>query len=254
MQQPRNPDRLNTMTGKYKKTATIIVMALILTVIVAPLCLASSQEPASITVVVPNAPDDIDITLNTADGKVKGYKVDKFMESQFHFYSFNCRKDTLYTINVSFGNVSEVVKLAITTKPYLNLYELDHKKLETKKGVSKNRVYLYTALRFTLTLLIESFIFYIFGFRKKKSWFIFLLINFIVLGVFNIWISSYAAPDFYMIMILILGAVFVFLVKGVSMVMLIDEKMEMKVFSSAMIASLLSIILIGVMMPYMPYI
>jgi hypothetical protein len=242
------------MKENYKKIAVIIAMTLVLIFILAPICLANSNVTPSIIVIVPNAPDDIDITLNNKSGRVYGYKVDKFMESQFYFYNFDCRKDTEYTINVSYGNVSEVVALAATSGPLLNKYELDYKNLVVKVGVSGKRVALYTTLRIILILLIQSAVFYLFGFRKKKSWLIFLLITIAIQSIFNMWYSSYAAPVFYMIMILIFGAVFVFLFEGIAMVMIIHEKREMKTFACVMIANLLSFILIGLMIPFMPYV
>ncbi|MDX1358111.1 MAG: hypothetical protein R3232_04715 [Clostridia bacterium] len=242
------------MKDNYKTIAAIIAITLILSVIFTPICLANSNVTPLITIIVPNAPDDIDITLNYKNGRIYGYKVDKFMESQFHFYNFDCRKDTVYTINVSYGNVSQVVALAATSGPVLNKYELDYKNLIAKVGVSRKRVNLYTILRIILILLIQSVVFYLFGFRKKKSWLIFLSITFVIQSIFNMWYSSYAAPEFYMIMILIFGAVFVFLFEGIAMVMIIQEKRETITFASVMIANLLSFTLIGLMMPYMPFV
>jgi len=66
-------------------------------------------------------------------------------------------------------------------------------------------------MRVIFTLLIEGCIFWLFGFRSKKSWMLFLVINLVTQGALNLWLDSFAITQSYLIIALFIGEIPVFI-------------------------------------------
>lgn len=138
-------------------------------------------------------------------------------------------------------------------KGYHNTLTLDLSSRTLKQGTYPLRSVILVGLRLLLTLLIEAAIFWIFGFREKKSWLVFVIINLITQGVLNIWLNSGSAllPSYLMIS-LILGEIVVFVAEMIAFPIFIKEHTKPRILTYVLIANLISLIAGGYIISILP--
>ncbi len=127
------------------------------------------------------------------------------METDFTFHVINYRENSTYSINLITDNKIEIVYIGIPGARYSNLYTLDYESKTLTEGTSSSRAWIYALVRLLLTLIIEALIFFFFGFRKGKSWTLFIIINLVTQGVLNIWLNTFPSVDYYLIFMLALS-------------------------------------------------
>ncbi|MDX1358110.1 MAG: hypothetical protein R3232_04710 [Clostridia bacterium] len=240
------------MTWNSKRIISCIVLTIVFLVLLSPLCLANSAEPPSVIIVVQNAPEDLALTIDTEFGEIDGNKEKKFMQTQFSFYSFNYDKGMEYSVKIAYGDVRETLFIGSMVETYMNVFELDYKNMSISRGTAGYRIWLYTAVRILLTLAIEAVIFFLFWYRKRKSWIIFILINLITQGGLNLWLNTFSAINSYLILVLIIGEAFVFIAEIIGFLVLIKEHKKLRTLLYVIIANIVSLILGGYLITLMP--
>ena len=97
-----------------------------------------------------------------------------------------------------------------------------------------------------LTLLFEGIIFWLFNYRQKKSWIIFLCVNLVTQGVLNIGLNSnYWISSGYLIFLLIIGEIFVFISEMITFPILIKEHGKIRSLAYAIIGNFISLFVGG---------
>jgi hypothetical protein len=126
---------------------------------------------------------------------------------------------------------------------YSSVYTLNFSTQEITPGEYPLRSVLLVSIRVLLTLLLEGIIFWLLGFRQKRSWLIFLVINLITQGALNIWLNSGSSPlPGYLLFGLIIGEFFVFATEMIAFPLLIKEQKKSQVLLYAVFANLVSLI------------
>jgi hypothetical protein len=240
------------MTGNSKRKISCIVLTLVFLILLSPLCLANPAEPPTIIIVVPNAPSDLEITLNTHREEIRGLTDKKFMETQFKFHVLNYREGSDYSINLILNDNVEEIEIGKTADRYLNIYYLDYKTKTLEKDTTGQRVWIYTGVRILLTLLLEALVFLFFGFKKKKSWILFIIINLLTQGILNIWLNTVTTTNGYLIFALIGAEIFVFAAEIAGFLLLVKEHKKLKTFIYVIFANFISLILGGYLITLMP--
>jgi hypothetical protein len=104
-----------------------------------------------------------------------------------------------------------------------------------------------------LTLLLEGIIFYIFGYRQKRSWFVFLAVNLVTKGVLNIWLNSEGSlMSSYLILSLIIGEFFVFTAEITAFPVFIKEHKTSRILIYVFVANIISLITGGYIISVLP--
>jgi len=98
----------------------------------------------------------------------------------------------------------------------------------------------------------EGIIFWLFRFRQKRSWYIFLAINLVTQGVLNILLNSKGLMPSYLIFSLILGELFVFAAEMIAFPIFIKEHKKSRILIYAFIANLISLIAGGYIISVLP--
>jgi hypothetical protein len=210
------------------KVLLLSLFLLILVSCIAPaVCCANSAAPPSILIIVASAPDDLVITLEPGD--IPAHRTDKVFESYFSFYSYDL-KSTDYNLKITTGDSTFEVTLKAPLK-FNNIFTLDLKNQIVAPGKSFSRSFNLTSLRIILTLIIEALVFYLFGYRGKRSWLIFLIVNLVTQGALNIWLGFSTTPlQSYIILSLIIGEILVFIVEMVVFLIFMKEKRSLVSF------------------------
>jgi hypothetical protein len=136
---------------------------------------------------------------------------------------------------------------------YKNIVTLDLSDQKFIKGKYPFRSVILVSMRLLLTLLIEGIIFYLFRYRKRQSWLVFLGINLITQGMLNIWLNSVSSlMTNYLIITLIIGEIFVFIAEMMAFPIFIKEHRKRRIIIFVMVANLLSLIAGGYIIELLP--
>lgn len=120
------------------------------------------------------------------------------------------------------------------------------------EGKQLSRSVVLVTLRIVLTLTIEAFVFYLLGYRHKKSWIAFLIINIITQGALNIWLNSFTPIGSYIILSLIFGEVFVFIIEIIGFLIFVKEHRWIRTLLYVLTANFISLIAGGYMITTLP--
>lgn len=209
-----------------------LLLAVILLLILAfPLTVsANSAEPPGMIIITTGLPEDAELTLivpgSDTQPEVWVYRVDKVWESQYRlFYRFDMGTLENASLQVTAGGQSFICSLPDGIgSGYNNVLTLDYRTQSLTLGQNPWRQPLLTALRIVLTLLIEGLIFCLFGFRGKKSWIVFLIVNLLTQGWLNIVINSYAFSSGYWVITFVLMELAILAAESIAFPLLTREK------------------------------
>ena len=231
--------------------ANIIIILLFLFSFELP-CYANSAEPPSIMIIVPNAPGDLEISMKFGDSIFKARKTDKVIEKHYTFYSSEMRKTNNYILIVSTNSESFEINLNKPIEKYNNIYTLNLVTHSISDGKLFLRSVILVSTRLILTLAIEAIIFWMFGFRDRKSWAAFFIINLITQGTLNIWINSFTPRESYIIFSLIFGEIFVFIAEIIAFSKYCKEYTRLRKVLYVLTANFISLIAGGYIITILP--
>lgn len=237
---------------KVFSIAKIFIMLLICFSTLQQPCFANSAEPPSIIIIVSNAPDDLDIKIVSDDTIYKGRKINKVIETYYTFYSREMKNLNDYIFSVSTNNESYEIKLDKPLQNYNNIYTLNLNGHTLTEGKMLPRSMLLISIRIFLTLAIEGLIFWIFGFKSKNSWLIFLFINLITQGSLNIWINTVVPTQGYIIFGLIFGEIFIVIAEIIAFLLFVKEHKSLRKVLYVLTANFISLIAGGFIITILP--
>ncbi len=234
---------------KYLKitTFTAFLLLLLMTALAVP-GMANSAEPPSIEIIVANAPQDLVLSIDNSEGDRK----DEGNASYFFFYRMDLQSGEK-TLKVSLKGESFEIPFVIT-ETYNNVFTLDLNSRDLTRGKSFLMSLPTVSLRVVSTLILEGIIFFLFGFRSKLSWILFLIINLITQGILNLWLSGMYSPlDSYIIFSLIGGEVVVIFVELIAFGLLLNEHGKGRRVLYVLTANLLSLVAGGYLIIVLPF-
>jgi len=192
-----------------KKSILLLFFVSIFSLVFVTVSYANSAEPPSVVIIVNNPPESLSISLEDTMAKAIVHK--KAWEAQYNFYSRDLRGKSSHTLIVSIDAEKDYYKIDVPVQSYRNIYTLDVKNKKLTPGIHPLRSVILVSMRVIFTLLIEGCIFWLFGFRSKKSWMLFLFINLVTQGALNLWLDSFAITQSYLIIALFIGEIPVFI-------------------------------------------
>lgn len=205
--------------------------------------LANSAEPPSLIILVNNPPSDLSIVLASSKNMPEAMVKRVAWEGYYVFYSEVMQKSDEYLIKVTTNDKSFTYKIGKPLKYYNNVFTLDLSRQQLTPGTSPLRSVLLVSIRLLLTLFIEGIIFWLFGFRSKKSWLIFLVTNLITQGALNIWLNTGTSLiGSYLILSLFFGEFFVFLAEMIALPALLNEHGKLRILFFTFLANLISLV------------
>jgi hypothetical protein len=225
----------------FKKTLFLLLLPITLIVANVSICYANSPPPPTIFVVVAHAPKDLELRI----GSEKAQRTDKILESYytFHLGFTGINSDTLL---VTTNDGSFEIALP-QLQQYNNAFTLDLVKRTLTRGTSWLRPYEFASITIILTLLIEGVIFFLFGYRKRNSWIVFLATNILTQGFLYVWLNTQFYPlvnsyFFPVLFSLIVGEFLVFISEITVFLILVRERRRLVTFSYVVAANFASLI------------
>lgn len=217
---------------------------------------ANSAEPPSLVVIVTGAPEDIQVTIPDEQLKSSPEKKSDLFEDVFIFYRDHTIHHEAAALHVTGGG--ETFDITVEKEfviGYQTLVTLDFKARTITSGKLPSRQILLTVIRIVSTLLIEGIVFFLFDFRKLRSWLVFLLMNLITQGALNLWINSLVSwfPSFvYQSFFLVFYEILIILAESLIFILLLNEHPKPRIFGCVLVANIASWILGGLLIQHLP--
>lgn len=224
----------------FEKKLTLLLTFLLLFALAVP-AFANSAEPPAILIIVENPPADLEITLMVGSAATPAHKTKKVIETYYTFYSRELRESDDYTLQVRTGDQSFKVPLALPVQKYNTIFTLNLETRTLAEGTRPLRTAMLVSLRVVLTLLLEAAVFWLMGFRDKRTWAAFLGINLFTQGALNLWLSGMMPLQSYAILALIWGEIFVFLAEVTAFKLLVKEHSALRVIGTVLLANIFSL-------------
>jgi hypothetical protein len=221
------------------------------------MCFANSGEPASVTIITKNDPVDLEISFLIDDIVFKAEKKVKHNEAYFYYYN------SLLDFE-AYGKVSRVyvkseeksfeIDISNRRLGYSEVFTLDFDDETLNYGKSPFRSLKLVLIRVTMTLLIEGLVFYLWGYRDKKSWIYFILINLVTQGYLNIMINLQlpVGGEYMVRVILIFEELKILVMEWLFMLLLIKENKRLKLILFVFVANLISLLAGLMIIPALP--
>ena len=241
------------MSKKLFSFVLAVMLVLILPVSVS----ANSAEPPGLIIIVEGAPEDISLTLETAEEpeyEIRIHRSDKSWETYFRlFYSPDSELLKDAVIRVESSEKSFTCPLSqVSGLRYNQLLTLNFQNETLTRGQRWWRQPLLTAVRVTLTLLVEGLIFFAFGFRSKRSWIVFFAVNLLTQGWLNFLINGSAFSNGYWVLGLYLAEFVIFIAESIAFPVLTKERKKWLCVLYALAANALSLIAGLLFINYLP--
>lgn len=239
--------------SRWNKILFALILSILTVFTATAISFGNSAEPPSILIIVPDAPNDLEIEVLSNGKYIKADKLDNTIEEYYTFYLHELEGLSKYKFKISTEESSFEIQLNRTLRRYSNIFTLDFKKQTLTSGKSLSRSITLVSLRITLTLIIEGLIFLLFGFRQKRSWIIFLVINLLTQGFLNIWLNGFhPMMTSYIFFNLIFGELWVFLAESIGFSIFIKEHSRIRTISYVIFANFLSLIAGGYLISILP--
>ncbi|NLE90335.1 MAG: hypothetical protein GX602_05325 [Dehalococcoidales bacterium] len=203
-------------------------------------CHANSAEPPSIFIIVAHAPEDLEISLLPEGPKAS--KTTHSYETYYSFYSYQMQF-TDYSFEVATGGKTFIIELDKPVESYQNIYTLDLKSQSLTPGKSFYRSAFLIFSRVVLTLLVEGLVFFLFGYRRKRSWLVFLGLN--LATQLTLWICLNGTPPFhvgYLVLLLFFAEALIFIIEMAGFLILVNEHRRLRTAAYVIVANILSLL------------
>lgn len=239
------------------KTGKGLLLAMVLCTLMISIlpitALANSAEPPSLVILINNPPNDLLISMVSNENQPKAIVRRVAWEGYYVFYSRDMQAGGEYTFKVTTNGESFECTLDKPLQRYNNVLTLDVPNRKLTLGKYPLRSVILVLTRILLTLLIEGMIFWLFKFRQKRSWLIFLAINLVTQGALNVWLNyGGSLMPSYLILNLVIGEFFVFAAELVAFPIFIKEHKKNRILIYVFIANMISLIAGGYIISVLP--
>lgn len=240
---------------KVNRKIKLCIMVLIFALIYMTIVYANSCEPPSIIVIVKNPPKDLSIDTYINGEYIKGIKYKAGWEAYFAYYTVYSEKKSPPKFFVRYGDIEFDYVHDSNMYGHRNIFTLDIENEKLISGVYPYRRLLIILPRLLLTLLIESIVFYLFGFRERFSWVVFTITNIITQLGLN-WklfdgVTRYFDP-YYISFQLVHIELYVLVFELIVFRLLIKEKSRRRINVYTILSNIISLVLGGYLIMYLP--
>lgn len=231
-----------------------LLLALILLLCLPLPALGNSAEPPGLTVIVSTPPEGLAlyITPNEATPPLPLQAEKRGWETQYrYFYHADPAASQLRypTLTAEWPEGRFELDIPRDYFGYNNQVTLDISAQTLEWGQEPLREPLLIAMRVLLTLIIEGAALWLFGYRAKRSWIAFLIVNLITQTLLNI---LFAGARGYWEILYVLVEVLIFIAEAAAFRSLLAEHSKKRAVFFALAANAASLILGGIMLMYLP--
>lgn len=222
---------------------------------------ANSAEPPSLTVLVSNPPEDLELFV-VLSGKEKEVPLDRVSQGWEVYYrcwhfdlGIDWDEEWSGTLVVKTGGESFSCPLPEEKlEGYDSLVTLDLGKRTVTAGEKPWRQPLLVSLRVGLTLLIEGLVLLLFQYRTRRSWLTFLIVNLVTQTALNAVLAEFSTsgPGALWLFFYAIGEFLIFIVEIIAYCCLFKEFSKKRAALYAFTANAISLLLGGYIISHLP--
>lgn len=235
------------------RRSKILILGIMVALLVALPVWGNASEPPSILLIVPGAPDELVVSVGEGDNYIEAARRDKLLESYFLFYYSDTDPVDNLQLKAKGDGYDLLVPVGDLAQRYQNVYTLDLDEGSLTEGKDPLRAALYVSMRVVLTLIIEGLIFLLMGFRSRRSWIVFLVVNLITQGALNLWINTVTYNDYSLFFGLVFYEFVIVIVEMVAFLGLLKEHKKWRRILFVLIANIMSLLVGGYILTVLPY-
>lgn len=221
---------------------------------------ATPPSIPSIMIEVNNAPSDLNIDFLVNENWVNARKGSHAWETYFSYSSSDKGDIYVTTIKVIYGGTSYEIDLPPKSWGGTQDYFLNLSTRTLTDGYYPGRIELLVGIRYAILMIFQCILFLLFGFKKIKSWMIFLLPNLLMQSLlawaaahgfdtYWIWLG-YLAFGFYMNLLNLIPLIVV-LILTILPIFLVEHTRNRRLLYIGT-ANLLELILVAIMDSFLP--
>ncbi len=233
-----------------KKIAAFLICFFLLSAVTVP-AFANSAEPPGFIILCNDLPEDAQITLiipnaQEDDGwEGSQRRVDKLWETQYRLWigPYSNALEGAYIQVISSEKSFNCPLPGGPDYAYNTVLTLDYAAQTLTLGQNPWRQVWLTAIRVVMTLLVEGLVLWVFEFREKRTWIVFLALNLLTQGWLNTVINTHAFGNGYWMLILYGMEAVIFIAEAVLFALLAKEKRGAVRVYSTLAANFASLVL-----------
>lgn len=223
---------------------------------------ANSAEPPCLTIVVVDAPDDLEVNIRYSDGSAEEVRKLKTGQRGWETYF---RLDTFHPLEYSAEMLADaVVEFSCAEysfecslpdeacREYNNIVMLDREAQKLTNGTYPGRYALIVTLRILTILVIEGAVFILFRYREKRSWAVFFLLNLITQAALNIMLYGMDYESYQAALAYVFIEVVVFIAESLVYRSALREHGKGRAVIYAVCANAVSLCVGGLMISHLP--
>lgn len=252
------------MDRRKRFAAALLSALLILTV---PALAAGVYHAPVLTVIAPLAPGELKVTVNIIK---QGTTIPVVLETQRRGWEmqYALRREAVYGITTWYGNTydfkdatmiveygGEVKTIPIPAELLSERGSEDYLTLHWRTGqltaLSKWRAPALLLMWVAIAMAAEGVVYYLYGYRSKRSWLVFFLVNLVTQGAHHTLVSGINV-DTNRIKVYVLFIPLLFLVEMLAFVMFVDERSRDRTVSFAVVGNLASQAVLALLMGVLP--
>lgn len=247
-----------------QKRSLLLVLPLLLCLLWPQPAFANAGEPPCFTVLVFNAPEDLSVSLILGDETIEPVLLNREAQAwesyyRFHYYMSQWAEeneaDCLENADLLVETGGTQYRCPIPSAAfdhYNNLLTLDVEGQTLTEGQPVWRTPLLVGLRVALTLLLEGLVFFLFGYRTRRSWAIFLAVNLVTQALLNVAIAKAALTGGYWFFLYGFGEILIFAAETAVFSLTLKEHGRLRGAACALAANTASLLLGGWVIANLP--
>lgn len=217
---------------------------------------ANAAEPPVIIIVIEGIDLDLKAKLISEDIRIDGHVREHKIETTVSFFNSQLTpgqdlKDKVI-FEIETKDKTYTIEQEIAGRQYNQTYTLDKKSGTLLSGKTLKRNLSLIGLRFGLTLLIEGIIFFLMGYRQKRTWIAFFVINIITQGWLNYDITFNWSPNAYVLLGFVFLEIIILTVESIFMLATAREGRKRKLLFTVVLANFISMFLGGYLLLEFP--
>lgn len=255
----------DALKGIMIKKITAFAAVFMLIFSLAPRVYANSAEPPEMVIWSVNAPSDTEIVITYSDGGTNTVKKSlRLWEKCYFLYSSDCHRYTndwvwVERVKITVKSSEKTFDLDMPERSangtFSRVYTLDYNAQTLTENVSPLRAPVYMLLRLFFTLVIECGLYFIAGYREKRSYAAFVTVNIITQMFVNFVINggSLDISYSYMTLVYLIMEGIVFLTEMIALPIAVKEKEQGFTRRTAFEVNFISMIIGGAALLVVPY-
>lgn len=246
------------------KKILFVCITVIFTVLSVTPVFANAEEPPCFTIVVYGAPDDL--TVSYSHPAMESFELvedrrgwESYYKCEYYKFRDMALDDSSEVTRgeLRVQSVSENIDFTLPApdelmKTYNNIFTLDLGDQSLSNTNTAGRSVLLVAMRLAVTLIVEGAVLWIVGFREKRTWLVFLIVNLITQSMLIIPLTGYIPPNVYWMFVYYGGEVLVFVIEALVYAFAMKEERKIRRVMTAVIANAASMLLGAWMLGNLP--